>query len=216
VSQNRYFITPKGVAFYPRLNEPDTRFREDGEYSVKLLVKKDEAQNLCLRIDNWMRRSVEKAEKKGASSPITLANPPYQDFVVPDTEIKPGLIQFSFKTGATRGKRNGRKQQVAVPIFDSQGKSVSRDIPVCGGSILKVSFSPYLFYLPSIGAGVSLRLGAVQIIELVKEVPFDGKGYGDVDVFSFAGNARGDSDPYGWDSDLCSIGNGTGGTREYF
>ena len=49
--------SPKGVAVYPKVNRPDTKFSEDGVYSTKLLVSKDDATAFigrsfgCLRVE---------------------------------------------------------------------------------------------------------------------------------------------------------------------
>ena len=37
------FTTPKGIAQYPWLSTPDTKFSEEGEYKVNLIVPKQEA-----------------------------------------------------------------------------------------------------------------------------------------------------------------------------
>ena len=37
-------VSPKGVASYPKLNEPDTKFKPDGEYSVSLICEPDEVK----------------------------------------------------------------------------------------------------------------------------------------------------------------------------
>jgi hypothetical protein len=47
--------TPKGRALWPRLNEPDTKFKEEGEYSVKLILPADKAEPLMQLIDAAMK-----------------------------------------------------------------------------------------------------------------------------------------------------------------
>jgi len=37
------FITPRGIAIYPKLHKPDTKFKPQGEYSVKLRLAADAA-----------------------------------------------------------------------------------------------------------------------------------------------------------------------------
>ena len=37
------FTTPQGVAQYPWLSKPDTKFSEEGEYKVNVILTKEEA-----------------------------------------------------------------------------------------------------------------------------------------------------------------------------
>jgi len=40
------FVSPKGIASYPYLTNPDTKFNPDGEYKVSLIVAGDEASKI--------------------------------------------------------------------------------------------------------------------------------------------------------------------------
>ena len=42
------FTSPKGIAVWPRLNEPDTKFKATGEFSTKLAYEADDAAFLAL------------------------------------------------------------------------------------------------------------------------------------------------------------------------
>jgi len=43
-------FSPAGIAVFPNLNKPDTKFKADGEYKVKLRVTEDEAQPLIDKV----------------------------------------------------------------------------------------------------------------------------------------------------------------------
>ena len=43
MAQANTFTTPKGIAQYPWLSKPDTKFSEEGEYKVNVILGKEEA-----------------------------------------------------------------------------------------------------------------------------------------------------------------------------
>ena len=54
------FVTPKGIAVWPKLNAPDYKFNVDGEYSVKLKLSAEESQGLIKQLED--ERDAYKAE----------------------------------------------------------------------------------------------------------------------------------------------------------
>jgi hypothetical protein len=54
------FTTPKGVAQYPWLSKPDTKFSEEGEYKVNLILPKQEAIPVLKQINQVFAENVEK------------------------------------------------------------------------------------------------------------------------------------------------------------
>lgn len=44
-SNNNRFTTPKGLAQYPSIKTPDTKFNPDGDYKVNLVMEDDEKTN---------------------------------------------------------------------------------------------------------------------------------------------------------------------------
>ena len=52
-------VSPEGIAIYPHLTQPDTKFNALGEYKVSLSVDKSEAAPLIGNIETAM----EKAKK---------------------------------------------------------------------------------------------------------------------------------------------------------
>ena len=43
MAQANTFTTPKGIAQYPWLSKPDTKFSEEGDYKVNLILNAEEA-----------------------------------------------------------------------------------------------------------------------------------------------------------------------------
>ena len=161
--KNIRITTPTGVAQWPRLNEPDTKFDKDGVYSVSLRLPKDDATELVSTISNVLYEFVDELSKGKKKSP-KLAPLPIKD--VTDAEDNPtGEVEIRFKMRAVGGSGSDRWEQRPA-LFDSAGKPMSETIG--GGSRIKIGAEVVPYNTAMAGAGVTLRLKAVQVIELVE------------------------------------------------
>jgi len=94
--------------------------------------------------------------KKQKKKTIKTANPPYADQL--DDDGKPtGNVIIKFKS----------KAAFKPAIFDAKGGVVT-DAEIWSGSEIRVNAAMYPYFVDSVGAGVSLKLRAVQIIKLVE------------------------------------------------
>jgi len=159
------FITPKGIAQYPWLSKPDTKFNEEGVYKVDLIIPKADAIPLLKQINEVFAENVDKETKKAKGQDIQKAKPPYSEEL--DEAGQPtGNVVLRFKS------------KYKPSVFDAKGIPMV-DSSIWGGSELKVSGSIAPYFTSMIGAGVSLRLSGVQVIQYV-----DG-GSGSADRFGF-------------------------------
>ena len=187
--KNEKYLTPVGTASYPYLVNPDTKFNPEGEYKVSLLLSESDAAPLIKLIDGKMEENFNavKEEAKGpkAKKAVKMADPPYSN--VEDEEgDETGEIKINFKQRAviTR-KKDKKKFPMTVSLFDAKGVQFFPKSYVGGGSQIKVAFEIIPFYTKLIGAGVSLRLRAVQILELVEGVgaTAESDGFGEEEGF---------------------------------
>jgi hypothetical protein len=152
---------------YPHLNKPDTKFNTEGVYRVKLNLPADEAAELVEKIDAAMEHAYEEAvnaaETPGKAKRVKRADAPYQ-------EDEDGSINFNFKlTASGISKKDGTPWEMKPAIFDARGQVIPHNtVRIGGGSLIRVSFEMNEFYTALVGAGVSLRLRGVQVIELVE------------------------------------------------
>lgn len=153
------FVTPAGVAQYPRLNVPDTKFNTEGTYSVKLSFSGDEAQELSAFLDNKLQESIAEAKQNNPNKKIKEADAPY-------SWDDNGTLTVSFKMKASGVTKEGKPWNRKPALFDAKGKPLDATVMVGGGSKLIVNYTPAAFYTAMIGAGLSMRLEAVQVIEL--------------------------------------------------
>ena len=151
--------TPIGTAVWPKLNEPDRKFDKDGVYEVKLRLSGDDADTVKAEVTNALKEHVEELDKKNPR----MAPLPFKE--VEDDDGNPtGELDFKFKLKATGG--HGDDQWTQRPtLFDSSNQPMTEKIG--GGSKIQVGAEIVPYFVASIGAGVSLRLKAVKVFELV-------------------------------------------------
>lgn len=178
------YTTPEGTARYPWLHRPDTKFNSDGEFKVNLLVSEADSRKL--------RRFLEKKQKAARKEILDEAKNkrqlakwrkyedylPFEEFL--DDEGEPtGDYEIKFKQKAIIRNKEGEEFRKRVFVFDSALKPITKDTEVWGGSRIKVSFGVGQFRNDSAKIiGITLRLLAVQVIELAEQPEADGSRYG--------------------------------------
>ncbi len=171
-------VSPVGVGQYTWLTEADTRFDSDGHYKTNLIIERSDAQVLVDEIKLALKEAGKLAQEKmkGKGKQIKWAPEPFfaeQD----ESGDLTGNTIFKFKTKAQIVSKDGKVIENRVPIFDSAGKPL-KDVQVWSGSKLKCSADLIPYYTAVVGAGVSLRLRAVQVIELVEGSGGNAQGFG--------------------------------------
>lgn len=152
---NVAFTTPKGLAQYPWLSKPDTKFSEEGEYKVNLILAKEEALPILKQINEVYAENISKETKKAKGNEVKKAPPPWAE--EKDEAGQPtGNIILRFKS----------KAAYKPAIFDAKGIPMINS-NIWGGSEIKVAGTIAPYYTSLIGAGVALRLRAVQVIQYV-------------------------------------------------
>lgn len=204
--KNPRYVTEAGTAIYPYLITPDTQFNADGEYKVKLKLNpsaelrdsKGEAKgNFQEFLDRMVQASVTKAKKENPKKRIKEADAPYT------FDDDDGSLLVNFKLKARVTTRDGTEFEQQPALFDAKGKPFDGD-EIWGGSVMKASFEVVPFYTALIGAGITLRLKAAQIIELKKggEQSADSFGFGEEEGYESAGQAQAEEAGFATDDDL--------------
>jgi len=188
-AKNPRYTTPAGIAQYPYLTKPDTKFNPDGEYKLKLEVS-DASGNAALVtfLDEQMEKSVELAKKdpKNAGKKIKVGDAPY------NLDEDTGKLTLGFKLKAIVRPKTGEPFEQRPAIFDAKGKPLQKDAKIGGGSKVKVAYEVIPFYTALVGASVSLRLKAVQVIDLVEfsgGASADAFGFGEEDGYEAEDNS---------------------------
>lgn len=177
--KHKSYVTPAGIAAYPWLHKPDTKFNATGVFKTNLILEGEPADELCTLIDELVEESYEDAlkeakpaKKKGLSRAL-----PYEPEVDADGN-ETGRTFFKFKQNAIIPGKDGKEdRKVTIPLFNRGGKLIKAEIG--GGSEIKVSFGTRPYYAAKDNAaGITLDLSAVMVLKLVEYSRGDAGSYG--------------------------------------
>lgn len=174
----KFKVSPIGEFLYPWVNKPDTKFNEEGVYSVDLALSGRAAEELKAMIDGAAEEAFEAetdkmtpAQKKAYSKYV-----PYED-EEDDEGTATGRTIFHFKQNAKIKTKDGDIKEIKIEVRDSKDKPVN--VAVYGGSEGRIMFTTRNIKMTSTKqAGVRLDFSKVQITKLQKA---SGGGFGAVD-----------------------------------
>lgn len=189
--------TPKGSLIYPHLTTPDTKFKAEGEFRTRFRLDGEDAQNFIAKVDGFydlaiakvIEEQVEIARAKGTAKfdaikasariakELKRADKPYKP-ILDDDGNETGAYAFTFKQKASVKLRTGEVIQKKVDLFDAANKPMPKGVAIYGGTVGKIAFEALPFFTPAVGAGLTMRLNAVQVIELKTAGDRDAKSYG--------------------------------------
>jgi hypothetical protein len=154
-------VSPLGEAVYPHLIKPDVKFNPLGEYKITLKLNKSEASKFIAEIDKYIEECLATFEKDGKGKKVKQAPKPYT------VEGNNFFLKLKLKASGTNKKTQETYTQRPA-LFDAKKNPFPVEKSIWGGSKVKVAFDLVPYSVASIGAGVTARIKAVQIIELVQ------------------------------------------------
>ena len=163
------FITlPKGIAVYPALSRPDTRFDELGAYKADVRIPADQAAPYMEKLAAiWKEHTGKK---------LNMAD--NMMFVVEEDDEGNETGNVIFKARVKNKMTKAGKLWDRRPmVMDAKKAKLNTDVNVWGGSTIRVQVEPYA-WIAGTKKGVSLQPIIVQVIELVS-----GSGAGDLGDF---------------------------------
>lgn len=195
-------VSAAGKAVWPWVNRPDTKYDPDGVYRIKIAVDPSDekqwakAQKMVEQIDAALAGIVAKTREETGKKKIPVFDMPYQMEKEKDengeaTDTETGRLLFSFKLKAKGKTQEGVIYDKTVKLFRADGVPLAKEKIVGGGSVVQASYEMGAFY--SSKAGVSLRLEAIRVLELIEYTGRDAKGYG-FDTDDEYGNGAEDED----------------------
>lgn len=156
------FITPKGIAQYPWLNRPDTKFNDLGIYQVNLILDETDSAIVLAAI-------LDAASEEGIKG--NLGVKPWAE-EIDDNGDNTGRMIFRFKN-TNKLKRDGTiwdKKPALVNAMLQPMDNVA-DL-VGGGSLIRINCLPYFWNVQG-KQGVTLQFEAVQVLDLKVPVVAD-------------------------------------------
>lgn len=185
MARKQQYFTPIAVFKYCHLNKPDTRYKAEGEYSVNVLMDKDDPttqafiEKLEAQVED-QRRDAEEAfdsaspkqkakwKKEGISEPVIVDF--YEDELTEEGEPT-GNIILKFKTKASfKDRKTGKMVDKVVKLVDGKGNVIphKKRPLVYGGTMGRVAFSiGFSFIAENAKSFMSFYLNEVQITKLV-------------------------------------------------
>jgi hypothetical protein len=170
-------MSPRGVAHYPWVKTPDTKFKPKGEYKCGIVLNKadSDTQALITKLEGE-RDAIVEAIKGGTFmwmgdtvklKPYQIqqlnVHPVYKDILDDETGQPTGDIIVTAKQNAVYGKNDEYKANITV--VNSKG-TPDANLNVFGGDTIKMLFTVSGFWNAKDQlAGLTVRLVAVQVIE---------------------------------------------------
>ncbi|UOF81163.1 single-stranded DNA-binding protein [Caudoviricetes sp.] len=185
-------ITPPGIAAYPKLlGDPDTKFKPEGVFSVKLKFKSRNEPGVDAMLTKF-ENTIEAAKKAAAADADymkalkkkgkKLTECDRSFFIDEDT----GEVTVNFKMIASgKSKKDGKPWDRRPAVFDIRNEPVPQETKLGSGSTLKIAYTFEPFYT-ALGYGCSIRLEAAQVIKLVEW------GQGNAESYGFANEDAGE------------------------
>lgn len=177
------FITPRGTAIFPALNEPDYKFKkETGEWHARIRVEpdapgldelRDYAQRLMEEAFEAKRAALQAAKKGALLKELKMAPNPVKEEVDPETGDPTGKFvlraALSYHITVKNGPNAGKEFYKKPDFFDKRGKALKVPPKVGGGSEFKLSVKPQPYETDGGKTiGVSFELLGVQILKVVE------------------------------------------------
>jgi len=163
---------PAGIAVFPALNKPDTKFNDEGVYKADVFLTSEQAQPVIDQIqkvaNGWMGYDLSIADgtkkKKGKFVP-NVDNPCFQ----PEFDKETGELTgrgFVFKCQVkNRMTKEGKLWDRRPMVMDAKKNVMSPAIPIWGGSKIRVQVEVYEWLFNS-EKGINLQPVIVQVIDL--------------------------------------------------
>jgi hypothetical protein len=158
--------SPKGAALWAKLDKPDRKYNEKGQYTVDLVVDPGETKVKAFidELEALRDTAMEQANAKAKGKKF-IAREVFKLEYDKDGE-ETGNIVFKFKMNNVDDRRDGQNKVILVGPKASEGAIPMVDIG--NGSIIRcVSFANPYSMASDKTIGVSLILEKVQLIELI-------------------------------------------------
>ena len=160
----------EGSAQWAKVLEPDTKWNPLGDYSIYLQMSQANSAEMCERLEQIVQEEFSKAIKEKPPLKNTLTTQAVVNTVYDkDTGDDTGKVEFKFKLKAKGQRKDGSYYEQQPAVIDAKKQPLPKDMLIGNGSRVKVAFEPIPYIMQSTKkVGVSLRLKAVQVIDLVE------------------------------------------------
>lgn len=161
-------IQLQGIAVWPHLTRPDTKFKDEGEYHTKLRIDAEVAEPLIEQFEEMQQAEMKEVQKKKKGKRAKAADLPIQPEYDSETGEETGYyIARAAMKASGKSKKTGKNWERKVPLFDGRGKPLPSKVRIYSGSELILAIEARAWSNPKAEVGVKLYLEAVQVIKAV-------------------------------------------------
>ncbi len=192
MSKAPYTISPPGVAVWPRLNEPDFKFKEEGVFTTALRFDMADpaVQGYLSELEQVFSEAYERqCQIEGKKSLKKHPLPWSEETDDEDNPTGNHLVKYSLKFRYKSKKTE--EEWVRRPAIFGRDRLPSQD-KIGGGSVLNIKTQVYTWYTPGLGFGITLQPVAVQIVSLVEPGGASAEGFDALDEPALVGGDGGD------------------------
>ena len=157
-------VTPAGIAEYPWLLTPDTRFG-DPTYKVNVRISGDEGQAFVDQVETMKAEALTHLKEDPKNNNLTDLITPIVAATADDGSVIPKTWIVKCKTRAFFKNKDGSLVENKLQIVDSK-KAPMNGVNIWGGSTLKVAITIGAV-ATSIYKGLVFRIAGVQVLDLV-------------------------------------------------
>ena len=198
-------VSPRIKLSYPKLNTPDTKWKEEGEWRAPMVYSAEQAPGLVDHIEALRDKAYEEIlavvqKDKPKTKKLKIADPSYKNEEDDEGE-ETGNVIFNAKLKASYKPKEGATQYSYPQLVDSKQAKFPRSQPIWGGTEAKVAFTLVPFFVPSLGVGVRIELRGVQILDLVSSGDSGPLGFEDEEGFDASDIEQPEAGEAGYDTD---------------
>lgn len=162
--------TPVGTVIWAQVAVPNRKFKEHGEYAVKLRIHEGQAQSLIKTMKGVIANKLEETKKdRNFRGEAKLKRVQCWELEYDDSG-ETGFVLFRFKALASGITKDGREWTRTIPVFQSDGEPILPIPNIPPGSEVKVAYELRPFSSPVAGIGCACRLLAVQVFKMAPSV----------------------------------------------
>lgn len=159
------FLSPKGRTEWLKVFKADTKFDQDGVFGGKLIIDNNDATDLMKELDVLFEKAIDAAvEETGKPRDKIRTTDPYE------VNQETGDVSLKFKLKAKVTTKSGDSFHQKPIVVDAKRQPITSEIALWNGSLVRVGYQVIPYYTSLAGAGLSLRMKSVQILEAIEGV----------------------------------------------
>ena len=188
-NEYKHVTTMTGTVLFSHIKQTEEILGKDtGKYTLCVAFDDEDIEKLNkVAMDEFIKATEDDFAGKKFKKGI--------DPVVGEKEYN-GQRYLRFSTGASYQTKTGRNFVVTVPIFDAVKNTITNNVGELGhGSKVRINYTIIPYYMTANNFGVTLRLGAIQLLDYkpLGEQSADDFGFGTVEG-GFDGTSIKDND----------------------